>query len=282
MPIITPAYPSMCATHNVTSSTQAVMQEEFDRGCEVMNPGDKPTVDQGAWEVLFEKDDFFYRYKNYLCIVASADSEEVHLKWSSFVESRLRQLVMRLEEVDGIAIAHPFIKYFERTTKCYTEQDVTNATNGTFENQVSESTEEPIKTVYTALFFIGLRIQAVDQVTNGTRKLDLAGPNNAFQTIAKAWDQYNEAKMGIVVRNLKQSMIPSYILKDNPPPAKGSKKRNKVRLEPRTINVYRSEYTQTKNLWQKRLKVTNKTSISDRKRFSKQHMQCSQIGKGQP
>ncbi len=32
MPIITPAYPSMCATHNVMASTQHIMTEEFKRG----------------------------------------------------------------------------------------------------------------------------------------------------------------------------------------------------------------------------------------------------------
>jgi len=32
MPIITPAYPSMCSTHNVTDSTKAVMFNEFKKG----------------------------------------------------------------------------------------------------------------------------------------------------------------------------------------------------------------------------------------------------------
>lgn len=32
MPIITPAYPSMCSTHNVTQSTQMIMTQEFKRG----------------------------------------------------------------------------------------------------------------------------------------------------------------------------------------------------------------------------------------------------------
>lgn len=32
MPIITPAYPSMCSTHNVTLSTQSIMTAEFKRG----------------------------------------------------------------------------------------------------------------------------------------------------------------------------------------------------------------------------------------------------------
>ena len=35
MPIITPAYPSMCATHNVTPSTERVMTREFARGAEI-------------------------------------------------------------------------------------------------------------------------------------------------------------------------------------------------------------------------------------------------------
>ena len=32
MPIITPAYPAMCATHNVTASTQMIVTEEFKKG----------------------------------------------------------------------------------------------------------------------------------------------------------------------------------------------------------------------------------------------------------
>ena len=31
MPVITPAYPSMCATHNITSSTQKVILAELSR-----------------------------------------------------------------------------------------------------------------------------------------------------------------------------------------------------------------------------------------------------------
>ena len=78
MPVITPAYPSMCATHNVSLSTLSVMREEFARGAEiVMN------IEQGkaAWQELFEKSDFFYRYKYYLEIVARAGTEEEFRMW---------------------------------------------------------------------------------------------------------------------------------------------------------------------------------------------------------
>ncbi len=52
MPVITPAYPCMNSTYNVTKSTLAVMQEEFARAAEVTRK-----IEQGeeAWPKLFEK-----------------------------------------------------------------------------------------------------------------------------------------------------------------------------------------------------------------------------------
>ena len=60
MPIITPAYPSMCATHNVTQSTQMVMMQEFERGVEVV---DRIFLGKAQWDELWEKHDFFHKYK---------------------------------------------------------------------------------------------------------------------------------------------------------------------------------------------------------------------------
>lgn len=60
MPIITPAYPSMCSTHNVTHSTQSVLIREFERAADI---ADKVMVGSNQWTDLFEKEDFFYSYK---------------------------------------------------------------------------------------------------------------------------------------------------------------------------------------------------------------------------
>ena len=97
MPIITPAYPSMCSTHNVTLSTQNIMTAEFKRGqfnflprifgvltfrrtaAEVV---DKVIVGTTTWSELFAPHDFFSKYRYYLQITASSASAEVQLKWS--------------------------------------------------------------------------------------------------------------------------------------------------------------------------------------------------------
>ena len=78
MPIITPAYPSMCATHNVTRSTQTVMKEEFDRGNQIIN---LIMIEKSPWSDLFDGDSFFRHYKYYLQVIASSDSAETQLKW---------------------------------------------------------------------------------------------------------------------------------------------------------------------------------------------------------
>ena len=96
MPIITPAYPSMCATHNVTASTQMIMTEEFKRGdflkthrihwqLNFLHPGsdivDKVIVGTGSWSELFTKHDFFHKYRYYLQVIASTGDPDLQIKW---------------------------------------------------------------------------------------------------------------------------------------------------------------------------------------------------------
>ena len=96
MPIITPAYPSMCATHNVMASTQQIMTEEFKRGQQpfasrlnwAMNLGcagseivDQVMGGEAQWSALFAKHDFFFRYRFYLQVVASSADPDIQNKW---------------------------------------------------------------------------------------------------------------------------------------------------------------------------------------------------------
>ncbi|KAJ3414495.1 polynucleotide adenylyltransferase [Chytridiales sp. JEL 0842] len=223
MPVITPAYPSMCATHNVTASTNYVKIEEFKRGAEIT---EKIFIGTATWNDLFEKHDFFFRYKYYLQIIASSDSADRHLRWSGLVESRLRQLVMKLETVENLSVAHPYIKGIEKVTKCRTDQEGIDAAHGIYptddrtastdiEGEEGEKADdEYIKTVYTTTFYIGLQIAPKDPGSNAPRKLDITWPTQEFMNLVKMWDSYDEATMGIVVQHIKSSQLPSELVQD--------------------------------------------------------------------
>ncbi|XP_029817538.1 poly(A) polymerase gamma [Manacus vitellinus] len=103
MPIITPAYPQQNSTYNVSTSTRAVMVEEFQRGLEVT---DEILKGKSDWSKLFEPLNFFQKYKHYIVLTASAFTEEHHLNWIGLVESKIRVLVGNLERNEFITIAH--------------------------------------------------------------------------------------------------------------------------------------------------------------------------------
>lgn len=163
MPIITPAYPSMCATHNITSSTQKVIMAELVRGGQIM---DDIMVGRKSWADLFTKHDFFHRYKYYLSIIAATNgTAEDHLKWSGLVESKLRLLVQKLELLGTIEISHPFVKSFDKTF-LVSEDEATKVADGQvipglepLPKEKINMTPEPGKTiVHTTVLYIGLKI----------------------------------------------------------------------------------------------------------------------------
>jgi poly(A) polymerase len=83
------------------------------------------------------------------------------------IESRVRQLVMKLEVVEHLLLAHPFIKGFDRKAVCYNDTEAMNCAHGTFPS--NDTTKHPPppesiepghpKTVYTTTFYIGLFIE---------------------------------------------------------------------------------------------------------------------------
>ncbi|KAI8906641.1 Poly(A) polymerase central domain-containing protein [Powellomyces hirtus] len=203
MPIITPAYPSMCATHNVTESTRIVTTQEFERAADI---ADRVMIGSGSWIELFTKSDFFTRYKFYLQIIASSDQAESQLRWSGMVESRLRQLVKQLELVDHLDLAHPYIKGFDKVCRCINEEERSRAAHGQFPLPREEPPADTPGTsnLYTSTFYIGLSIKAKDPTSNSPRKLDIAWPTRDFVSMVKAWDKFDCGTMGIVVQYMKR------------------------------------------------------------------------------
>ncbi|KZT71564.1 Poly(A) polymerase [Daedalea quercina L-15889] len=214
MPIITPAYPSMCATHNVTASTQMIMTKEFKKGSEIV---DRVIVGKAEWSELFAKHDFFHKYRYYLQIIASTRSPELQIKWSGTVESRIRQLVMKLEYVESLTLAHPFIKGFDQVYYCLTAEEVRAVAQGDVLEAVAKRKKEDIEgqetatVVYTTTFYIGLAIERQQPGSKGPRKLDISYPTTEFTKLVKMWEKYNEPEMGITVRHIKITALPDYV-----------------------------------------------------------------------
>ena len=46
------------------------------------------------------------------------------------MESRIRQLVMKLEYVDALTLAHPFVKGFDQTLFCLSDDEVRACASG--------------------------------------------------------------------------------------------------------------------------------------------------------
>ncbi|KAI5298829.1 polynucleotide adenylyltransferase, partial [Ascosphaera atra] len=144
MPIITPAYPSMCATHNISQSTKTVLLRELKRGEEIVN---NIFAGNMKWHDLFTKHSFFTNdYKYYLSITTSSTTKEAQSVWSGLVESKLRHLVGALAHKPIVHVAHPFPKGFERVHICRNEQEMTEVKNGsmkyTADNINTETTDQ--------------------------------------------------------------------------------------------------------------------------------------------
>ncbi|XP_069464136.1 poly(A) polymerase gamma isoform X2 [Ambystoma mexicanum] len=103
MPIITPAYPQQNSTYNASTSTRAIMVEEFKQGLAIT---DEILLGKADWSKLFETPNFFQMYKHYIVLTASASTEVLHLEWIGLVESKIRVLVGNLERNDFITLAH--------------------------------------------------------------------------------------------------------------------------------------------------------------------------------
>jgi poly(A) polymerase len=166
MPIITPAFPSMCATHTVMPSTLRIMKEEFGRADKIVQhifSGSK------SWDALFERHSFFTKdHKYYLSVVAASRSKDANSKFSGLVQSKIRHIVKGIDDGQtGIDTARPYIEYFERFHRCKGEGQVQEVTQGVLDYMIPASevpaegtvpADEDIRIIYTTTFYIGLTL----------------------------------------------------------------------------------------------------------------------------
>lgn len=142
---------------------------------------------------------------------------------------------MKLEYVDTLVLAHPYVKGFDRTSYCLDEVEQRAVSIGEVPPAVAARTEADLVegqggTVWTTTFYIGLMIERKPRTwlllflgarcrqpglliasilgraagANGPRKLDISYPTNEFTKLVKMWDKYEPETMGVIVRYIKR------------------------------------------------------------------------------
>ncbi|KAJ7448720.1 polymerase [Mycena latifolia] len=196
MPIITPNYPSICATHNVFAFTLAILSEQIQN----------VIAGTASWSELFSKRKFFHKYRNYIQGLAVSWDTQTQMKWAGTVESRMRHLVMKLVFVGNLALAHPCVKGFDRVAvsvllgRAPASPDPDGATGG-------DAADAPHK-VYPTAFFVGLAVKPEESPDAPPRRLDVAFSVTEFVRLVKA-ESFDSATMNIALKHIRSTALPN-------------------------------------------------------------------------
>ncbi|XP_042471442.1 nuclear poly(A) polymerase 1-like [Zingiber officinale] len=184
MPIITPAYPCMNSSYNVSSSTLHVMMEEFQRGDQISKAMEAGKAD---WDRLFEPYTFFEAYKNYLEIDITAENDSDLRNWKGWVESRLRTLILKIEKhTFGMLQCHPCPREFSDKSR-----------------------------TFHCCYFMGLQRKKGVPVPEGGGQFDIRVTVEGFK---HSVSMYTKRKPGMEIRvsHLKGRNVPSFVWPSSP------------------------------------------------------------------
>ncbi|XP_008794102.2 nuclear poly(A) polymerase 4-like isoform X2 [Phoenix dactylifera] len=179
MPIITPAYPCMNSSYNVSTSTLRVMMEQFQTGNKICEDIE---LNKAIWSALFEPYLFFETYKNYLQVdIIAADVEDLRL-WKGRVESRLRQLTLKIErDTYGMLQCHPYPNEYV----------------------------DPSRQCSHCAFFMGLQRKQGVKIQEG-QQFDIRGTVDEFRHSVNMY-MFWKPGMEIYVSHVRRKQIPSYV-----------------------------------------------------------------------
>eukprot|EP00933_Yihiella_yeosuensis_P039704 TRINITY_DN3381_c4_g1_i1.p1 TRINITY_DN3381_c4_g1~~TRINITY_DN3381_c4_g1_i1.p1 ORF type:complete len:647 (+),score=126.73 TRINITY_DN3381_c4_g1_i1:76-2016(+) len=182
MPVITPAFPSMNSTHNVSESTKRILLDELARGYKVVEMVEKGKC---TWSEVYRPLPFFAQHRHYLHIEILAKSAPVFTKWSGWIESKLRFLVKQLEQIPGVQV-RPWPNHLE-----FEDSDWPQA----------------------LAVFMGL-------TTPKKGSIDLTKPVTTFVEIINSWPDRPtyEGQTEMRVRDVKRGNLPSYVPEDGRKP----------------------------------------------------------------
>jgi len=229
MPIITPAYPCMNSSYNVSECTLQVMTDEFKRGnsiCEeILKRSSNPSQLDVDWSILFEPLVFFHDFKHFLQVEVSSMSKEDFDLWEGWVHSRMRLLVKNAGLVVDI---RPWPKAFRPPAE----------NSSAHKNKIEDSSK--LAEEYKCFYFLGLaKKKAPTTYSYGQTlvlpqsKVDLTPAVNDFAHKVKDWAERKEG-MDISVKHILHKHLPPWL--DIPSSnvtekVKGQKKKRKKHIE---------------------------------------------------
>ncbi|KAF2033960.1 Poly(A) polymerase [Setomelanomma holmii] len=205
MPVITPAFPAMCATHTISPSTKEVMMNEFVRADQIVRD---VYAGQKSWERLFDRTTFFTQdHKYYLSVVAASRTKAADATFHGLVQSKLRWLISGIDDGNtGISIARPYIDGFERVHRCKNEDQVFEVTKGSLDYMISKldvpdagTTEDHI--IWTTTYYVGIKY---DDAT----KLDISYPAQQFKSKVEEHELYDGDTMSVRVVHTRNTQLP--------------------------------------------------------------------------
>ena len=91
MPVITPTFPLMNSSHNVSRQTKEVLLQELEKGAIITRAilkGEKV-----PWNRLFKKFCFFRAFQHFIQVSILSAGLEEHDKWLGFAESKIKKIV---------------------------------------------------------------------------------------------------------------------------------------------------------------------------------------------
>ncbi|KAJ3692063.1 hypothetical protein LUZ60_012413 [Juncus effusus] len=181
MPIITPAYPCMNSSYNVSASTLRVMCEQFEHANHICQSVE---LNIASWRGLFEPFPFFEVYKNYLQVdVVAADEEDQRL-WKGWVKSKFRQLTLKIERDTSQQLhCHPYTSEFT----------------------------DPSKRLPHCAYFMGLaRNDTAAPAAAGQLKFDIRDTVDEFRDDVFSY-LYWKPQMELFVSHLRRKNIPNFV-----------------------------------------------------------------------
>lgn len=101
MPIITPAFPSMNSTHNVTHTTLRVITDELHRAYQIIQDIEN---EKATWHDVWAPFLFFEKHRHFIQVKMLSNNEQAFHKWVGWIESKLRFLVRKLETFKGLQV----------------------------------------------------------------------------------------------------------------------------------------------------------------------------------